>query len=81
VETTVSGVRREYSRYAAPILYASSEAGRGDRVVLLADRYLAQADLWLIICDYNDIFFPLELTPACILRIPSVEHGSMPLLD
>ena len=30
----------------------------GDRVDLLAQRYLGQADLWWIICDYNDIFFP-----------------------
>ncbi|MCK7511766.1 MAG: hypothetical protein MZV70_52125 [Desulfobacterales bacterium] len=53
----------------------------GDRVDLLAQRYLGQADLWWIICDYNDIFFPLELTPGTILRIPSVEHVSMRLLD
>jgi nucleoid-associated protein YgaU len=53
----------------------------GDRVDLLAQRYLGQADLWWIICDYNDIFFPLELTPGTILRIPSAEHVSMRLLD
>ena len=53
----------------------------GDRVDLLAQRYLGQADLWWIICDYNDIFFPLELTSGTILRIPSAEHVSMRLLD
>jgi len=53
----------------------------GDRVDLLAHRYLGQADLWWIICDYNDLFFPLELTPGTILRIPSTEHVSMRLLD
>ena len=53
----------------------------GDRVDLLAFRYLGRAELWWIICDYNDIFFPLELTPGAILRIPSVDHVSMRLLD
>ena len=53
----------------------------GDRVDLLAHRYLGQADLWWIICDYNDIFFPMELTPGTILRIPSAEHVSIRLLD
>ena len=53
----------------------------GDRVDLLAQRYLGQADQWWIICDYNDIFFPLELTPGTILRIPSVEHAVMRLLE
>ena len=46
----------------------------GDRVDLLAQRYLGRAELWWIICDYNDIFFPLELDPGAVLRIPSVEH-------
>jgi nucleoid-associated protein YgaU len=53
----------------------------GDRVDLLAFRYLGRAELWWIICDYNDIFFPPELTPGAILRIPSTEHVSMRLLD
>lgn len=53
----------------------------GDRIDLLAHRYLGDARLWWIICDYNDIFFPLELTPGTDLRIPSVEHVQMRLLD
>lgn len=53
----------------------------GDRIDLLAHRYLCDARLWWIICDYNDIFFPLELTPGTDLRIPSVEHVQMRLLD
>jgi len=52
-----------------------------DRVDLLAQRYLGQADLWWIICDYNDIFFPLELEPGSILRIPSTDHVYMRLLS
>lgn len=35
----------------------------GERLDILAHRYLGNADLWWIICDYNDIFFPLELEP------------------
>jgi len=53
----------------------------GDRPDLLAHRYLGRADLWWIICDYNDIFFPMELEPGSVLRIPSVEHVNMRLLD
>lgn len=51
----------------------------GDRIDLLAFRYLGNADLWWIICDYNDIFFPLELPPGTVLRIPSMEHVNMRL--
>ena len=32
-------------------------------------------------CDCNDIFFPLELEPGTVLRIPSVEHVRMRLVD
>jgi nucleoid-associated protein YgaU len=53
----------------------------GDRLDLLAHRYLGRADMWWIICDYNDIFFPMELEPGSVLRIPSVEHVNMRLLD
>ncbi|BBO89879.1 LysM peptidoglycan-binding domain-containing protein [Desulfosarcina ovata] len=52
-----------------------------DRLDLLAHRYLDRADLWWIICDYNDIFFPLEIEPGTVLRIPSVEHVLMRLLS
>ena len=53
----------------------------GERLDILAHRYLGGADLWWIICDYNDIFFPLELEPGTVLRIPSVEHVQMRLLS
>jgi nucleoid-associated protein YgaU len=53
----------------------------GDRIDLLAHRYLGDARLWWIICDYNDIFFPLELQPGTDLRIPSVEHVQMRILS
>jgi len=52
----------------------------GDRIDLIAYRYLGRADLWWVICDYNDIFFPLELRVGMVLRIPSVEHVEMRLL-
>ena len=53
----------------------------GDRVDLLAARYLGRADLWWVLCDYNDIFFPLELELGAVLRIPSVEHVNMRLIS
>jgi hypothetical protein len=52
----------------------------GDRIDLLAHRYLGDARLWWIICDYNDIFFSLELAPGTDLRIPSIEHVQMRIL-
>ena len=51
-----------------------------DRVDSLAARYLGKAELWWVLCDYNDIFFPLELELGTLLRIPSVEHVNMRLL-
>jgi len=56
---------------------------QGDRVDLLAYHYLGDAKLWWIICDYNDIFFPLELEQKLgkVLRIPSIEYVNMNILD
>ena len=53
----------------------------GDRIDLLAYRYLGDPSLWWVICDYNDIFFPLELAVGTALRIPSVEHVQMSVLS
>ncbi len=52
----------------------------GDRIDLLAYRYLGRADLWWVICDYNDVFFPLELEVGAVLRIPSRECVEMNVL-
>lgn len=52
----------------------------GDRLDLLAQRYFGRADLWWIICDYNDIFLPLEIETGAVLRIPANEHVQMRLL-
>ena len=52
----------------------------GDRFDLLAHRYLGRAELWWVICDYNDIFFPLDLELGAVLRIPSVERVEMETL-
>ena len=49
----------------------------GDRMDLLAYRYLGDARLWWIICDYNDLFFPLALNAGWVLRIPSEERVLM----
>ena len=53
----------------------------GERLDALAYSYFGDAKLWWILCDYNDIFFPLELESGVVLRIPSVEHVQMRLLD
>ena len=52
----------------------------GDRIDLLAWRYLGDARLWWIIADYNDLFFPLELEPGAVLRVPSMEQVLMGML-
>ena len=52
----------------------------GDRIDLIAHRYLGRAELWWIICDYNDMFFPLEIELGRVLRLPSAEHVEMRIL-
>lgn len=52
----------------------------GDRIDLIAYRYLGRVDLWWVICDYNDVFFPLEMEPGRVLRLPSVEYVLMNIL-
>ncbi len=52
----------------------------GDRLDLIAYRYLGRAELWWIICDYNDIFFPLDLELGRTLRLPCVEQIEMRIL-
>lgn len=52
----------------------------GDRIDLVAYRYLGRAELWWIICDYNEVFFPLELEIGIVLRIPSVDYLQMRVL-
>ncbi len=45
----------------------------GDRIDNLANTYLEDPNLWWVICDWNDIRFPLSLTAGTTLRIPSQE--------
>jgi len=52
----------------------------GDRLDLLAHRYLGDARLWWILGDYNDLFWPLELAVGSSLRIPSYNHVHMNIL-
>jgi len=52
----------------------------GDRIDLLAAHYLGDPTLWWIICDWNDIGFPLDLPVGDTLRIPSFEHVMLTLL-
>lgn len=52
-----------------------------DRIDLLAYKYLGDPTLWWVICDYNDIFFPLDLELGAVLRIPSIAHLEMCVFD
>ena len=52
----------------------------GDRVDLLAYRYLGDSQLWWVLCDYNGIALPLELQAGTVIRIPSVEQVEMRVL-
>lgn len=49
----------------------------GDRIDLIACRYLGRPDLWWVICDYNDLFFPPELPVGMVVRVPSPERVEM----
>jgi len=53
----------------------------GDRVDLLADQYLGDPTLWWVICDVNDLAFPLDLPVGATLRIPSLERVMLEWLD
>jgi hypothetical protein len=53
----------------------------GDRIDVIAFRYLFDCKLWWIIADYNDLFFVLELPVGIVLRIPSIEHVHMRILS
>jgi nucleoid-associated protein YgaU len=52
-----------------------------DRVDLLAYHYLGDPTLWWVICDVNDLAFPLELPVGATVRIPSLERVMLEWLD
>ncbi len=49
----------------------------GDRLDVLAHRYLGDAGLWRVICDCNNLKFPLVLDSGVVLRIPSSNQIDM----
>lgn len=51
-----------------------------DRIDLLALRYYGSVDLWWVIADYNNLWFPLELETGITLRLPSLHHLTYNLL-
>jgi len=51
----------------------------GDRLDVLAHRYLGDASLWWIICDCNGLSFPASLLQGLIIRIPSIDTLAWPL--
>jgi nucleoid-associated protein YgaU len=44
----------------------------GDRLDLLAAKYLGRAELWWVIADWNEIAWPLDISNGQALRIPSL---------
>ncbi len=46
----------------------------GDRLDVLAQRYLGDASLWWVICDCNDIAVPFGLHAGIALRIPALNY-------
>jgi len=52
----------------------------GERADLIAWRYFGRPELWWVVCDYNDLFWPLDLEPGTVLRLPSREHLIMRVL-
>jgi nucleoid-associated protein YgaU len=53
----------------------------GDRIELLAHKYLGDVNLWWVIADYNSLFFCQELEVGSKLRIPSLEQVRMEVLQ
>ena len=50
---------------------------QGERLELIAYKYWGIADLYYIICDWNDIFNPLvDLEPGTVLTLPSFNKVS-----
>ena len=52
----------------------------GDRIDLLAYRYLGDVNLWWVIADYNDLFFCHDLEIGVILRIPEVSTVQLEII-
>lgn len=46
----------------------------GDRLDVLAHRYLGEANLWWVMCDCNGLLFPFDLQPGTILRVPATNY-------
>ena len=65
---------------------STSLLGKFSDAGMLRNRSFVQASLGTGrtvhgLCDYNNIFFPLELELGAVLHIPSAEHASMRLID
>ena len=52
----------------------------GDRLDVLSQAYLHDAQLWWVIAEYNNLFWMFDITVGQQLRIPSYEHVYMDLL-
>ena len=71
---------REYIGVRLPVEYMPRPDDRfhtvvtGDRLDVLAPRYLGDASLWWLICECNNLPFPLDLQPGMVLRIPAPDY-------
>ena len=63
------GVYRIFPNNVSGVFYCSWV--EGDRLDMVASKFLGDATLWWVIMDYNDdIHSPFELVPGQQLRIP-----------
>lgn len=53
----------------------------GDRIDILAKKYLGNKKYWWVIADYNNLEFPLDLEVGTVLRIPSIQTLHMYILE
>ena len=71
---------REYLGLRVPLDIAPRPDDRfhtvvaGDRLDLLAHHYLGDPRLWWVVCDCNNLPFPLGLRPGMVLRVPVPDH-------
>lgn len=68
-ETFEIGVYRVFPNNVSGVFFYTWV--EGDRIDVIASKFLGDPNLWWIIMDYNDdIHSPFELVPGATLRIP-----------
>lgn len=71
-----SGVMHPTVYRAAPTMpsqFLHYQVVYGDRMDVLANTYFGDPTLWWLIADANpEVFYPMQLVPGSIIRIPQV---------